>query len=197
VLAQLRALVPSRPLTPSETLRLAELQANRLLLHFAIETNAVPEEVVSELSRVRIVREYGLPVSGAAHWNGRYWVITLNADEPIFRQRFSLMHEFKHILDHTTKEFLYHDRPFHTADQQAERVADYFAACVLMPKRVIKRLWCQGNQNLLELATTLLVSTRALRFRLEQLGLVEPAGRCSWPPPRAQRRTRPAIGGRL
>lgn len=178
VLAMLRALVPSRALTPSEALRLAELQANHLLHHFGIETNAVPEEIVSELPRVRIVREYGLPVSGAAHWNGRYWIITLNADEPLFRQRFSLMHEFKHVLDHTTRDFLYHDRPSRTADEQAERVADYFAACVLMPKRVVKRLWCQGNQNLLELAETLFVSTRALRFRLEQLGLVEPAGRC-------------------
>lgn len=179
VLALLRALVPSRALSPSEALRLAELQANRLLRHFAIETNTVPEEIVSELPRVRIVREYGLPISGAAHWNGSYWIITLNADEPAFRQRFSLMHEFKHVLDHTTKDFLYHDRPFQTADQQAERVADYFAACVLMPKRVVKRLWCQGNQNLVELAATLFVSTRALRFRLEQLGLIEPAGRCA------------------
>jgi Zn-dependent peptidase ImmA (M78 family) len=178
VLAMLRALVPSRALTPSEALRLAELQANHLLHHFGIETNAVPEEIVSELPRVRIVREYGMPVSGAAHWNGRYWIITLNADEPLFRQRFSLMHEFKHVLDHTTRDFLYHDRPFRTADEQAERVADYFAACVLMPKRVVKRLWCQGNQNLLELGNMLFVSTRALRFRLDQLGLIEPAARC-------------------
>jgi Zn-dependent peptidase ImmA (M78 family) len=185
VLARIRALVPRRPLTPSEAFRLAELQANHLLRYSAIESNAVPEEIVSELPRVRVVREYGLPISGAAHWNGRYWVITLNADEPIFRQRFSLMHEFKHVLDHTTKDFLYHDRAFQTAEQQAERVADYFAACLLMPKRVVTRLWCQGNQNLVELAETLFVSTRALRFRLEQLGLVEPPGRC-------QRGRRPA-----
>ena len=38
VLAMLRALVPNRPLTPSETLRIAELQANHLLRHFQIET---------------------------------------------------------------------------------------------------------------------------------------------------------------
>jgi Zn-dependent peptidase ImmA (M78 family) len=194
VLALMRALVPSRPLTPSEALRIAELQANRLLHHFDIETIAVPEEIVSELPRVRVVREIGLPVSGAAHWNGRYWVITLNADEPAFRQRFSLMHEFKHVLDHTTRDFLYHDRAFQTAEQQAERVADYFAACVLMPKRVVKRLWCQGNQNLLELANMLFVSTRALRFRLDQLGLIEPAPRCEG---RRGRRVVAVVGGRL
>lgn len=179
VLAMLRALVPSRSLSAREALNVAELQANRLLRHFAIETNSVPEEIISELPRIRIVREAGLPVSGAAHWNGHYWVITVNADEPVFRQRFSVMHEFKHILDHTTRNFLYHDRPFQTADQQAERVADYFAACLLMPKRVVKRLWCQGNQNMVELAKMLFVSPRALSYRLDQLGLVEEPARCS------------------
>jgi Zn-dependent peptidase ImmA (M78 family) len=178
VLALLRALVPNRPLSTSEALRIAELQANHLLRHFAIATSAVPEEIVSQLPRIRVVREYGLQISGAAHWNGQSWVITLNADEPSFRQRFSLMHEFKHVLDHTTKDVLYQDRTYQTAEQQAERIADYFAACVLMPKRVVTRLWCQGNQNLVELAETLFVSTRALRYRLEQLGLLEPEPRC-------------------
>jgi Zn-dependent peptidase ImmA (M78 family) len=179
VLAMLRALVPNRALSAGEAFRIAELQANHLLHHFEIETSAVPEEIISELPRIRVIREDGLPVSGAAHWNGRYWVITVSADEPVFRQRFSVMHEFKHVLDHTTKQFLYHDRPFQTADDQAERVADYFAACLLMPKRVVKRLWCQGNQNILELAKMLFVSTRALRYRLDQLGLTDDAPRCA------------------
>src|SRR3954463_12742362 len=115
VLAMLRALVPQRPLTPSEALRIAELQANHPLRHFKVVTNAVPEQIVSELPRIRVVREDGLPVSGAAYWNGRYWIIALNRSEPTFRQRFSLMHEFKHVLDHTTKHFLYRDRSFQTA----------------------------------------------------------------------------------
>jgi Zn-dependent peptidase ImmA (M78 family) len=180
VLAMLRALVPNRPLSPGEALPIAELQANHLLRHFRIETSSVPEEIVSELPRIRVIREYGLPVSGAAHWNGRYWVITVNADEPFARQRFSVMHEFKHVLDHTTKHLLYADRPFQTAADQSERVADYFAACVLMPKRVVKRLWCQGNQNIVRLAEMLSVSPRAVRFRLDQLGLTEPPRRCGW-----------------
>jgi Zn-dependent peptidase ImmA (M78 family) len=193
VLAMLRTLVPNRPLTPGEALRIAELQANHLLRHFQIETASVPEEIVSELPRIRVIREDGLPVSGAAHWNGRYWIITVNAEEPLFRQRFSVMHEFKHVLDHTTKHLLYRDRPFQTAPEQAERVADYFAACLLMPKRVVKRLWCQGNQNIVRLAEMLSVSPRALRFRLDQLGLTDPPGRCNGAP--RPRRVRAAIVG--
>jgi Zn-dependent peptidase ImmA (M78 family) len=106
------------------------------------------------------------------------------------------MHEFKHVLDHTTKQYLYRDRPSQTAAQQAERVADYFAACLLMPKMVVKRLWCQGNQNINLLAEILYVSPKALRFRLDQLGLTEQPNRCSWPPTRNRRLT-PISGGSL
>lgn len=180
VLAMLRALVPQRPLTPSETLRIAELQANRLLEHFKIQTNAVPEEIVSELPRIRVVREMGLPMSGSAHWDGRFWVIAVSADEHPLRQRFSLMHEFKHVIDHTTKDRLYQDRPFQTSREQAERVADYFAACVLMPKRVVKRVWFEGPQRVDRLVESLQVSPAAVRYRLDQLGLTERPRRCEW-----------------
>src|SRR5918911_1293352 len=118
VLAMLRTLVPERPLSPSETPRIAELQANRLLEHFQIETTAVPEEIVSELPRIRVIREPGLPISGSAHWDGRFWLILVSADEHPCRQRFSAMHEFKHVLDHTTKHWLYHDRPHQSAHEQ-------------------------------------------------------------------------------
>jgi Zn-dependent peptidase ImmA (M78 family) len=162
-------------------LRIAELQANRLLQHFGIETPVVPEEIVSELPRLRVVRERCLPVSGSAHWNGRHWIITVSADEHPCRQRFSLMHEFKHVLDHTTRPFLYQDTPYRTASEQAERVADAFAAFALMPKRVVKRLWFQRHQNIDQLASLLQVSPQALRYRLDQLGLTERPPRCGQP----------------
>jgi Zn-dependent peptidase ImmA (M78 family) len=179
VLAMLRALVPQRPLSPWETLRIAELQANRLLKHFDIDAVPVPEEIISELPRIRVIREPGLPVSGGAHWDGRFWIITLDADEPPLRQRFSLMHEFKHVLDHTTKHFLYHDRSLHAATERAERVADYFAACLLMPKRIVKSLWFQGPQSTEHLVERLQVSPAAVRYRLDQLGLTERRTRCA------------------
>jgi Zn-dependent peptidase ImmA (M78 family) len=179
VLAMLRALVPQRPLSPWETLRIAELQANRLLKHFQIDAVPVPEEIISELPRIRVVREPGLPVSGGAHWDGRFWIITLDADEHPLRQRFSLPHEFKHVLDHTTKHFLYPDRSLHTAHERAERGADYFAACLLMPKRIVKSLWFQGPQSTEHLVERLQVSPAAVRYRLDQLGLTERRTRCA------------------
>lgn len=196
VLTLLRGLVPRRDLTPSETYRIAELQANRLLGHFDIRSDAVPAEIITELPRIRIEFEPYLPVSGAAHWNGRYWVIALCAEDHPLRQRFSLMHEFKHIIDHTTRERLYHDRAGMNAQQQAERVADYFAACVLMPKRVVKRLWGERQQDIEGLARTLQVSPAALRYRLNQIGLTERAPRCARPLPSPQAARLSLVGGR-
>ncbi|HSH80566.1 MAG TPA: ImmA/IrrE family metallo-endopeptidase [Herpetosiphonaceae bacterium] len=133
----------------------------------------------------RAVVSAGIEVSGAASWNGRDWIIAISDDEPLARQRFSLMHEFKHVLDHTTQQFLYHDRPYQTAAEQAERVANHFAACLLMPS-VVKRLWCQGNQDISRLAAMLSVSPRAVRYRLDQLRLTEEPRRC--------RSSRPSAG---
>jgi Zn-dependent peptidase ImmA (M78 family) len=186
VLVLLRGLVPKRRLTFNETLRIAELQANRLLEHFSITTAAVPDEIVSELPRIRIASELGFPVSGATHWNGRHWIITLSADEHRRRQRFSLMHEFKHIVDHTTKDFLYRDSSTNTGHAQAERAADYFAACLLMPKRVVKRLWFEGPQNIEHLSARLQVSPAALRYRLDQLGITDQRSRCGTRPRASQ-----------
>lgn len=178
VLALLRGLVPTRPLNHQEALRIAELQANRLLQHFDIRTTATPSELIADLPRVRVAFELLLPVSGAAHWSGRYWVISLNQADHPRRQRFSLAHEFKHIVDHTTKDWLYFDRPQMSADQQAEKVADHFAGCLLMPKRLMKRLWGEGHQDPHELADLFQVTPAAVSFRLDQLGLTERRRRC-------------------
>jgi len=181
ILAFLRAVVPARRVSYSEALRIAELQANKLREHFGINDAELPSEVIADLSRVTIDYDHDMPVSGSTHWNGQYWVITLNASEPIVRQRFSLMHEFKHIIDHTTRQQLYGNGGDSASAQRAERVADYFAACLLMPKRWVKRYWGEGIQTMTGLADRFGVSTQAMRYRLLQLGLIDTPPRCRTP----------------
>ena len=92
------------------------------------------------------------------------------------------MHEFKHVLDHTTKICLYGDTLNDAeAAARAERSADQFAACVLMPKRWLKSEWFGSGQNLSISAMRLGVSTRALSVRLHYLGLGIETPRCSRP----------------
>lgn len=178
VLKALRRLVPERPLEFEEAKQIAELQANRLRQIFQLGEPAFPHEAIMELPRIEVVFDLDLPVSGSAHWNGNAWVVVLNALEGQARQRFSLAHEFKHILDHTTKQYLYRDTLTASAHQQAEQVADYFAGCLLMPTMQLKRLFYKGVQKPTELAEQFEVSARAVQFRLQQTGIAERAKRC-------------------
>ncbi len=174
VLAILRALVPQRTLGYFESLLVAELQANRFLEVFEVAGPRVPSELVTELPRIEVSYEHDMPVGGSLHWENGQWVISLRAWESRTRQRFSLMHEFKHLLDHP-----YADRVYRRIDHDTiERVADHFAACVLMPKRWLKSEWFRSGQNVSRLAPRLGVSAQALNLRLWHLGLATPTPRC-------------------
>lgn len=181
VLAILRGLIPHRTLTFNETLRITELQANRLLELHGIDDGPVPSHLVADLPRISVRYSRDLPVSGASHWDSahRCWVITLNADEPHVRQRFTLMHEYAHIVSHGFTDRLFTGSRWTAADDQAERAADYFAGCLLLPKRLLKRAWGAGSQRPADLAAMFDVSERAVTVRLAQLGLSEPTPRCA------------------
>jgi IrrE N-terminal-like domain len=176
VLASLRALIPERRLGFGEALQLAELQANRLLELTGVTRGPVPTEIVSSLPRIRVLYRH-LPSSGLSFWNGETWVVLLNSIEPVTRQRFTLLHEFKHIIDHGRDRLLYRGGHRLSAAAQAERAADYFAGCALMPKRLIKRAWGRRLQRPAVLANLFGVSRRAVEVRLVQLGLTEPTPR--------------------
>src|SRR4051812_25519250 len=80
-LAVLRAVVPRRPLFYGEAQRVAELQANRLLQLVGVQGPPVPDEVISELPRIRVITEIDLPTSGASQWiSGRWWLVLAASD---------------------------------------------------------------------------------------------------------------------
>lgn len=180
VFRTLRSLMPIRVLSYAEAMQRAELQASRLLSLHGVTAPGVPIEIVTELPRVRVEQNYDLPVSGSAHWDGGFWVISVNGAEYSLRQRFSVMHEFKHILDHPVRHLIVGEGKL-TADDVAEKVADYFAACVLMPKAWVKSAFCTKTQSIEALANLFQVSQKAMSFRLSQLGLTVPVDRCRTP----------------
>src|SRR5205823_2941751 len=64
LIATLRGVVPVRPLSQSEAMRVAELQAARLLELTEIKGPPVPEGVIATLPRIRVERTTPIPVSG-------------------------------------------------------------------------------------------------------------------------------------
>jgi hypothetical protein len=171
VLAILRAKAPHRALDVREAAQVAEWQAITLLELAGLTEPPTPASLITELPRVLVRSDVDLPVSGCTSWHNGRWVIILNAAEPLVRQRFSLAHEFKHAIDHRFRHEVYVDRPGLPAEAQAERAADYFAACLLMPKRWLYRAWADGHQRISELSRMFSVSPQAMARRLEHLGL--------------------------
>lgn len=177
VLASLRALAPTQSMTLDEALRLAERQAALLLELCGGPTVPVPSSIVTDQPRITVEHDPELPAhaaSGCSDWDShrRTWVISLNPTEPRRRRRFTVLHEYKHILDHPGPGI----RPSRYTYQRpaAEIVADYFAGCVLIPKRLLAAAYYDGIQRPADLAQLFDVSQEAVQVRLAQIGLAEP-----------------------
>lgn len=165
VMGRLRLMRPARRLTRAEARRVAEQQAAKLLCLRAGLDAPIPEEVISHLPRVRVYRTELGSLSGVSHWEGSHWHIAVNATHALVRQRFTMAHEFGHILDAPYKRYV---RPDH-----AEETCDYFAASLLMPKQLVKRVWGEGLQDIPALARHFNVSVKAMRWRIDELCLDE------------------------
>jgi Zn-dependent peptidase ImmA (M78 family) len=179
VLAALRRLHPNRPLDLTDALWLAERQANRLLqLRGAAHDVPVATTIVTELPRITAEHDPNLPkdaASGCSTWDyqRRSWVISLNPTEPRTRRRFTVLHEYKHILDHGSPGIRLSGNVTSFQRPAEEVIADYFAGCVLIPKRLLSAAFYDGIQHPRDLAELFDVSEAAIRVRLSQIGLGE------------------------
>lgn len=145
-------------------------QAREVLDRLGITRPPVPENVVSYLGDVAIERMDWKELVGAVHKvNGR-WVIGLNRNDSLARQRFTLMHEFKHTLDglRTVKDY----RQYRQAMPKPleEYLADRFASQILMPEAWVRAVW-RKMPHLGKLAWRFGVSLEAMRLRLAELNL--------------------------
>ena len=180
VIEQLRAVVPRRGLSPAEAVAVAELQATKLLKLSGVTAPPVPENVIADLPGIRVSRRRGWPTSGLAATIGADWVLVLRAEEAGVRQRFSLAHEFKHVLDDPFIEWLYPTIRRRSPEDRAESICDLFAANLLMPRAWVKADWAsQGIQDVARLARRYRVSEVAMSYRLDQLRLKLPHPRCA------------------
>lgn len=174
MIPELQALTPPRHLTRTEALAIAETQAQRLRQLLGVKDAAISDRQLGAIPGIRLEAIAGLKVSGATRNIAGTWIILTDADEPRVRQRFTIAHEIKHILDDAATR----KRPSSTPNWLTERICDYFSACLLMPRTHLKRAWVSGLQAETDVATLFDVSVDAARIRLQQVGLVETSQRC-------------------
>src|SRR5690242_8599205 len=107
IITRLRDLTPLRRVSRYEALRLAEAQAERLLRLSGVAEPPVAEDVIRALPGIQIERVVPTKAQAAAQWSHGRWLIILNGAHSRGRQRFSLAHELKHILDQPFETILY------------------------------------------------------------------------------------------
>lgn len=174
IIGEVRDMLPLRPLSFIESLQVAERQADKLRELAGVESPEFPESVISNLPKITVERVRGCPASGATKRAYGHWVILLNASETLVRQRFSLVHEFKHVLDGGLTTVLYQPLEGLSAEDWVELVCDYFASCLLMPRGRVRKVWDEERRSLeRRLARRFQVSSKAMSFRLMQIGLVD------------------------
>jgi Zn-dependent peptidase ImmA (M78 family) len=174
---ELRSVAPNRPLTYGESLQLTHVQASRLRrwaeadqpdinLLWLIRQRAIP---VNFVPSYKLGEESGLTTD---HIEGRLQMF-INQNEPRVRQRFSVLHELKHVLDFERADVLHAKLGSGNAKRRAdmiEWIANEFAAHVLMPTGMVKRLWF-SSQDVSLMASLFNVSMEAMSTRLDHLGL--------------------------
>ena len=171
ILATMRQLAPQRQTGEREALQIAKKQAEHLRHILNVHGPRFPHEALMDIPKVEVEFSRNMPVSGSTIWNGKHWLILINAYDSPWRQRFSLAHEFKHIIDHPHRERLYRGKADCHPHQQSEKAADYFAGCLLISEIQLKHLYLQGIQSPRELGRHFQVSPQAVLYRLRQVGL--------------------------
>lgn len=173
-ITRLRDVVPLRRLSTPEGLRVAEVQADRLLRVSGLTEPPLGEHVIAGIPHIQIERVAPARALAATQWSHGRWLIIINGAISLGRQRWSLAHELKHILDHPFVTILYPK----DSTELAEKSCEYFAACLLMPRRWLRRAWSQGNRDTRTLARLFGVTPAAVKVRLLQVGLIDPTALC-------------------
>lgn len=111
-------------------------------------------------------------VSGKLEFKGDFWVMSVNAQHPEVRQRYTLGHELGHYLNHRDSVKSFEDTVYFRNKQKSsmEYMADQFAARLLMPEDDVTELVRNGVKTVKEMANKFGVSLEAMKYRLEQLG---------------------------
>jgi len=169
--------VPHEKKLPSEINRLEQSASNVLVATFgSLEAVPLPVRIgeVAKKSDIQILAgEFEHPdVSGMYLREDR--TIYVDLDDEANRQAFTIAHELGHHYLHADREkevyFRHFSEQLNFEDQEEERAANWFAACLLMPRHSMLQAW-RNSKDSRELARTFGVSQTAMYYRLTELGL--------------------------
>jgi len=154
-----------------------------IVKQFASDPPVDVKRLASKLGLTYVEKNMPSDESGGISYDGLQYVISINSDETSQRKRFTAAHEIAHYLLHRDilKQTGHMDRLFDSAAYRnpsdpftpAQEVqANRYAASLLMPKFAIEGEINRGTNSVSKLASKFDVSKIAMRYRLENLGLI-------------------------
>lgn len=132
------------------------------------------EDVVRSIPDIQLKYEsMDTDKSGSLSNEGDKWIICVNKDHNIKRQRFTLAHELGHYFLHKEKNINFIDTTFFRSNDMTsvEYIANEFAARLLMPEDIVRKLIDNEQiKNIGTLAEKFNVSSAAMKYRVLSLG---------------------------
>ena len=159
--------------TPGRMFNLVEMLAQKYLKKGKVCYPPVPTELVSLADEQYPVEVRLVPLvaaHGAIWYLEDSWVIQLNKSDTPATRRFTLFHEAFHILAHRRASAVFRKRGDDTYNFN-ELLAEQFAACILMPSKLVREGWLEVN-DVGRLAEIFAVPKPAACFRLRFLHLI-------------------------
>jgi len=118
------------------------------------------------------IRKVPLKNHSGALWRlDNEWIIYLNSNDSLARQRFTLFHEAFHILAHEATPNPVFSKKGLEQGSFNELLADYFASCILMPGKCLRKKWAE-IADLDKMAELFVVPKAAMWLQLKLLGLL-------------------------
>ncbi len=177
IIRDLRSIRPMRPYADkNEAFAVAEEQASELLKFFAITEPEVDVSLITQLPRIEVEVDADLSdcgLYGMTTWEHGRWLVRISKGATVATRRFTLAHEFKHILDDPTLANAYRNLGIDEYDREAiiEEVCEYFADSFLMPRLMVARAVRADVRNVARLAALFGVLQSDMKRRLLDLGL--------------------------
>lgn len=132
------------------------------------------EDVVSSITDIQLKYEsMETDKSGSLSNEDGKWIICVNKNHNVKRQRFTLAHELGHYFLHKEKNINFTDTTFFRSNDMdsIEYIANEFAARLLMPEDVVRELIdSEQIKNIGVLAEKFNVSSAAMKYRVLSLG---------------------------
>ena len=160
-------------LRPGRIFELLQLLSESWLKIGVVKSPPVPVELITVVDRSCPIEIRTVPMkaySGAIWKTEESWVIYLNSNDCITRQRFTLFHEAFHILAHCKATPVFKKRGSNKGAFN-ELLADNFALHILMPRKWVEERWAKHRDPAV-LAEQFQVPENVVVERLESLNLV-------------------------